>query len=289
MIKMQHKPNTLPQLSAPFNIIVDELNKNDIEYEELAVNPSILNPIQGIVYSNNVSDVDLNKPIWTDDSMNILDGHHRFAKALISDDPINIIKINLNQEEACRILNKIQDIYDYQESIIIDDESNDDIESDSNEFSDEIETNSNDMNIEINEPIEEKEFLIKLEEDNQNLLSDGNSKLNKQTVTAYRKNPINEESVIGNFFSVDAIDGYDKYEIDFDNLLDINKLGISIKNGQQPVDVLAKIWYPHVNFEELSKTYDMKPIDLKSKAISERAMKCGYDGIKYGKLLQGFK
>ena len=53
---------------------------------------------------------------------------------------------------------------------------------------------------------------------------------------------------------------------------------------------MAKIWFPHINFEKISEQYEMPSINLKNKAIAEKAMKLGYDGIKYGDtLIQGLK
>jgi hypothetical protein len=45
-----------------------------------------------------------------------------------------------------------------------------------------------------------------------------------------------------------------------------------------------------VNFEKLSQQYNMPVENLKCKAIAEKAVKMGYDGIKYGDtLVQGLK
>ena len=82
--------------------------------------------------------------------------------------------------------------------------------------------------------------------------------------------------------------GYTKYEIEFDNLLDANLLGLTSKDGQLPVDMLAKIWFPNINFEKLSEQYQIPVINLQAKAITTKAMNMGYDGIKYSdKLIQG--
>ena len=106
----------------------------------------------------------------------------------------------------------------------------------------------------------------------------------------FRSDPIKENSVVGNFFSLKPIEGFDKYQIDFDNLLDTHSLGIVYKESQEPADILAKIWFPHVNFEKISKEYDMSSANLKNKAIAEKAIKMGFDGIKYGDtLIQGLK
>ena len=67
-------------------------------------------------------------------------------------------------------------------------------------------------------------------------------------------------------------------------------MGVEYKESQVPVDVLVKIWFPHVNFEKIAEKHNTTPENIKNKAVSEKAKKMGYDGIKYGeKLLQGLK
>jgi len=67
-------------------------------------------------------------------------------------------------------------------------------------------------------------------------------------------------------------------------------LGVAYKDSQTPTDILAKIWFPNVNFEKISKQYNLSSDNLKNKAIAEKAMKMGFDGIKYGDaIIQGLK
>ena len=113
---------------------------------------------------------------------------------------------------------------------------------------------------------------------------------NPQKIKAYRKEPIMGNSTIGNFFVLKPVDGYDEYDIEFDNLLDTDDLDINYSENKTPIEVLSSIWFPHIDFDGLSKEQEIDTINLKNKAISEKARKSGYDGIKYGdKLLQGLK
>ena len=78
--------------------------------------------------------------------------------------------------------------------------------------------------------------------------------------------------------------------MNFENLLDTDDFGIHYKEGQIPAEMLAKAWFPHVNFEKLSEEYSVPALSLKNKAIAEKARTLGYDGIKYGDtLIQGLK
>ena len=277
MIDMRYKPRFLPQMSAPFDIVLEKLDEEGLKYDIVEVDPKELQPSQGVTFSDEVEkcNVDDNNPIWINNDMKILDGHHRWVKALIDGIPVKAIKINANDKDASRILNKIQDIYEYEQAHELEEVEMQDVINDEN---------SNDINY-----TDRKEFLTSLEEDNVEVQKEKPS-VNPQSIIAYRKEPIKENSVVGNFFTLNPIDGFNKYQIDFDNLLDTNALGVAYKDTQQPVEILAKIWFPHINFEKLSEQYNITSENLKNKAITEKAMKMGYDGILYNnKLLQGLK
>jgi len=276
MIDMRHKPYFLPQMSMPADEIVGKLDEEDIDYDYIQVEPSELNPSQGFTFSDDVgkSEIDDMNPIWLDQDNNVLDGHHRWVKASLDGVPLKAIKINMNNKDACRLLNKIQDVFDYTQQQRMEEEVAQDV------------LNANNQ---ANGGVSYNEYLQTLEEDNILVQQEKPSK-NDQVLIAYRRDPIKENSVIGNFFTISPIEGFAKYQIEFDNLLDTNALGVQFKDSQIPAEVLAKIWFPHVNFEKLSEEYDVPALNLKNKAIAEKARHMGYDGIKYGDtLVQGLK
>jgi hypothetical protein len=266
-------PKYLPQISAPIDLVFEKLIENDCDYDYSQINPNELSPSQPFTLSDDVHTAinDDIHPIWVDNEMKIIDGHHKWIKAVLDNTPIIIVKLNTDFKDACRVLNKIQDIYEYQQKRGLEEV----------EMQDTINYYGGDEN----------QFLNSLEEDNLNIETpSGETKTNQKTITAYRKEPIKENSAVGNFFSLKPIEGFSKYEIDFDNLLDLHSLGVTYKDGQEPADILAKIWFPHINFEKLSEQYGMPSINLKNKAITEKAMSLGYDGIKHDdKLIQGLK
>lgn len=271
------RPYHLPQLNAPYNVILEGLHDEGVNYKLIEITPTDddgINPLQNFVYSDEVHkcEIEDKKPIWLanmDDNMGICDGHHRYFKSLFTKKPIKAVHIDMDVKDACRLLNKIQDIYDYEKSRELEEVV---VQDTINNYGD-----------------DENQFLKSLEEDNANVQLEKPS-INKQTIIAYRKEPIKENSVVGNFFTLNPIKGFTKYQIDFDNLLDTNSLGITYKDSQKPVEILSKIWFPNVNFEQLSQEYNMPPENLKNKAIAEKAMKMGFDGIKYGDtLIQGLK
>jgi len=271
------RPYHLPQINQQYTTVLQKLDEENVDFEMVKLEPSEndgIEPSQKIVYSNEISGVNLddNNPIWIagGGGLNICDGHHRYFKAMFENKPILAVKLNIDFMDACRILNKIQDIYEYEESQGLEE-------------------------VQVQDAInfygeDENQFLNSLEEDNLNSETEEKPNKNKKTVIGYRKEPINDNSVVGNFFTVEPVSGWNKYEIDFDNLLDTSSMGVTYKDGQEPVDILAKSWFPNVNFEKISKQYDVPSINIKNKAVAEKAMKMGYDGIMYDKkIIQGLK
>ena len=272
IIDMRYKPQFLPQVNAPYDVVLQKLDDENVNYTSIEIDPNELKPLQGITFSDEVGNVKIDdmNPIWISSDMQVLDGHHRMVRALLDEIPIKCIKIDMNHKDACRILNKIQDIYEYEQSQGLEE-------------------------VQVQDTInfygeDENQFLNSLEEDNLATQTDEVPNTNEKTIIGYRKEPIKENSVVGNFFTLKPIVGWDKYEINFENLLDTNSLGVTYKDGQDPVDILTKTWFPNINFEKISKQYDVPAINLKNKAVAEKAMKMGYDGIKYGNtIIQGLK
>ena len=238
MIDMRYKPHFLPQVHAPYDVVMQKLDDEGVDYTHVEVDPNELKPLQGITFSDDVGNVDVDdmNPIWISSDMQVLDGHHRMVRALLDEIPIKCIMMNMNHKDACRTLNKIQDIYEYENS-----QGLEEVES-----QDAINYYQGDEN----------QFLKELEDDNAAVQGDEPSK-NDKVIVGYRRDPIKENSVVGNFFLLKPQEGFDAYEIEFSNLLDTNALGVTYKDGQEPVDILAKSWFPNINFEKLSTQHDV--------------------------------
>lgn len=271
-IDMRYKPRFLPQVNAPYDVVLQKLDDENVNYSIIEIDPNELKPLQGITFSDEVGNVKIDdmNPIWISSDMQVLDGHHRMVRALLDEIPIKCVMINMNHKDACRTLNKIQDIYEYEQSQGLEE-------------------------VQVQDTInfygeDENQFLNSLEEDNLATQTEEVSNTNEKMIIGYRKEPIKENSVVGNFFTLKPIVGWNKYEINFENLLDTNSLGVTYKDGQDPVDILTKTWFPNINFEKISKEYDVPAINIKNKAVAEKAMKMGYDGILYNNLIvQGLK
>lgn len=265
MINLRYKPYFLPQISAPYSIVVDKLNQENIEYGEEILHPNELTPMQGVVFNDEINfDNDGNDtpPIWISNKNEVIDGHHRFVKHLIMDKPIKCIRVNMNGKDSARILNKIQDIYEYEEQLNLEETVNADAINMRNDIDSDIDGEFDDNLIVPTDP-------------------------NNVKVFAYRDEPINENSSIGNFFTVESMNNSDKYEIDFDNLFEIDDKLIGHGN---PIEILFSIWFPNINIDKLCEKHDISPVNFKNLLIKNKANKLGYDGIKYGNtMIQGFK
>lgn len=274
MIDLRYKPMWLPQVNSPFNYTLDMLDKEGVKYKYMQSDPEELHPSQGIVAQDKVSQIDMDNlsPIWISQDDKVLDGHHRYVAALSRNVPIKCVKVMLSQKDAIRILNKIQDIFEYENQEKV------------------VEVVAQDQLNAMNEPdsgVSTSEFLATLETDGE--LEDGQEILhdNKKTkkISAYRKSDINEKSVVGNFFSLKESDGYSKYDIEFDSLLDTNELGLTYNAGSSPVAALCNKWFPKIDFDKIANVYGVKPESIMNRAVAEKARKLGHDGIKYGDIM----
>jgi len=277
MVTLQMKPKYLPQVNAPYKHVLKALEEDGIKYLIQDVNPKSLKPSQGIVSLDKISEIDENnmKPYWVSDDNTVLDGHHRHGKALSHEMPkVKIIKIKLPTKDAIRVLNKIQDIFEYntsketlQTEVVAQDVLNSEKDSDFMGF---LESQL-------------------LDDPTQEILHSGveivDTKKNKKKVSAYRKNDLSEESEAGNFFAVKPIDGYMKYDIEFENLLDTNDFGLTFNNEEPPTKKLAAVWFPNMDFTALAQKLGGDETKIINRAVSEKARKMGFDGIKYGDII----
>lgn len=278
---MKRKPSHMPQISAPFEYVIDSLNQDGVKYKDVTLHSDDILPSQQVTFLDTIK-IDKTKeeidPIWVagqDDEENVLiDGHHRWVDRL--GQPMRCIKIMKNPKDACRILNKIQDIFEYQKSTELEE-----MVTHSRNINDRNDPNNSEM-------VDDFDWLGRAIKETEEMNQDVERK--PKTVIGYRDKPINEESIVGNFFSLNKLPKCDKYEVQFDNLLDTDELGVDYKDGQNPIDILVRLWFPGINFIGLAEKYQTSEENLKNKAISEYAKKMGYDGIKYGNIMvQGFK
>jgi hypothetical protein len=120
------KPKWLPQMEAPKDYILNELSREGVVYKEENVDPSSLKPLQGYVDKSKakmfMDMIDKNEEIpypFISADNGILDGHHR-AFAFTKHPHVKgctALKIYLPNEDAARVLNKIQDRYEFEQEM----------------------------------------------------------------------------------------------------------------------------------------------------------------------------
>jgi hypothetical protein len=283
MIDIRYKPSWLPQMNAPLSYILGKLKDEGVSFKLIRISPKNLKPSQGIIFSDKVSDIDPNNipPIWSSKDHYTLDGHHRHGSSLSNNAPfIKSIEIDQNRDDAARTLNKIMDIYEHEITLSLDNNVDEVVGQD-------IINDRNDPNRDTNSFLDQLEAEVK---DGQQIIHD--DKVvggKKKTVKAYRKDPIKENSPVGNFFSLKPIDGYKKYEIEFNSLLNTNDMELIYRPDKNPIFILAKVWFPNVKFSNIAKKFEVDETILVNRVIVEKAKQMGYDGIKYGDIMiQGF-
>lgn len=228
-----YKPTYLPQISAPFNIVLDELKRENINYKKIILNPKNIKPSQSVIFLDKI-EPKFDGYIWLSNDFKILDGHHRYGHCLSYNKPIKSIIIDLPFMDSVRILNKIQDIISFNDK-----------------------NNINLFNVDVS---------------------------NKRKLIGYRNKPINNDSESGNFFMLHPCSGYDKYEIEFDNLLDTDDLNIIFKT-LNPLYELAEFWFKGVDLDFISNKHNIKKDILLNRLVHDTAKKFGFDGIKYGDII----
>lgn len=253
-----YRPKSLPQISAPFSYVAHHLNDMGHPYELVGAHVDSINPSQAFVDSDIVHGLmgqlqngDDLKAIWLDKDNNALDGHHRHAAYKLNKNThVPSVRLNCDKDQAIKILNEIQKKY-------------------------ESENNS--------------EFINSLMEDQDTSMyvPEKAVETSKEMVKAFRKKPVVERSISGNFFSLKEIPGYKPYEIEFDSLLNTDDIDPKIKKEVNPVAALAVVWFPRLNFEQKSKDMGMSVDDFINTIVAEKARTKKVDGILYGdKLLQ---
>lgn len=258
MEENMYKSKSLPQISAPFSYVVHHLNDMGHPYEMIGANVDNINPSQAFIDSDIVHSFidqlkngeDL-KAIWLDKDNNTLDGHQRHAAYKLNKNThVPAVRLMCDKESAIKILSEIQSKYEKENN------------------SDFINTLMEDQDTSMYVPEKPVETT-------------------KEKIKAFRKKPIVQKCISGNFFALKELPGYKPYEIELDAVFDTDSIDSSIKKQNNPVAALAQIWFPNLNVEQKAKDMEMTPDDFINTIVAEKARTKKIDGILYGdKLLQ---
>lgn len=273
------KPMWLPQMRSGVEYVKQELDKQGIKHGMVEMPPKELIPLQKNVkkskveYFQEMTDSDTQfEPIYVADDNSILDGHHR-AFALMNDPLISragCFKIYLGVNDAARVLNKVQDKYDFETNF--NPETDDILTFDSLKNSDQYHNFDKDSTLSSNPNIQEEE---------NETMDFATVKNNPKTVSLYKGKPINTKARTGDFLTQEQKKNFNhKYDIQFENLLEISEE--ELKNYASGIDYIVEKWFQGVNMKEESVKHALTQETHTYRQINEKAKKLGYDGIKYG-------
>jgi hypothetical protein len=279
------QPIWLPQVKDDnVDEILQELKDSGIIVKKVMVEPSYLKPLQKKVMKSKIDDI--NRVIdndeylpksWVDANNNILDGHHRvYAYQSRPDiDRVECYKVFLNSQDACRLLNKIQDRIEFKKEFGI--------------------TSPSTFN--ILDPIEkvmssvsrpQAKYLGPDKEQEQQEVSDKLTfdDVTNKAVTLYSVRPFDKGNTSGFIMSFTKDKGYDKeYEILFDKLLNVPVEQMDLYDPFY----LAAMYILDPSFEKDSGRIKKMASDVNkvhAEFIKDRlngfAKRAGYDGINFG-------
>jgi hypothetical protein len=265
----------LPQMKSGLSYVKNELEKQGIKHGMVKVAPKELIPLQANVKKSKVEYfkemVDGNQPlepIFVSDDNHILDGHHR-AYAFMNDPSVTAVvclKLYMDANDAARVLNKIQDKYDF--------ETNFNPESDDLLTFDNVAKTSQqftDFDIDKQGAIAEEDELVDF----------AAVKNNPKSITLYKSKPINQKSKTGDFLIPEQKRNFNhKYDINFENLYEIKDE--DLQSYASPIDYIVEKWFSGVNMKEESVKHSLTQEMYTYRQINEKAKKMGFDGIKYG-------
>jgi len=284
--------NNSLQISAPFNNIIQGLSNDDINYELLRMNPAKLNPTKTHILGDEIKEFPENKVIYADQDNKILDGHKHFRNSIALNKPeVYVIRLRLPFDESRNILEKQQMLWDEKQK--------NNINNNQEPFTQNIQEpkvneviGQDSLNMINDKSYDDEAFNDDREQNDISYTSTNDDKnkdepyvdtltprgKNPQTITGYRDKAINENSPIGNFFLLKPVEGFSKYEIDLDNLLDVSDYEL---DENKPFEELAYLWFPHIDFEKIGKEKDVDVENIYKRCISQRLQELGFDGIKY--------
>ena len=272
----------LPQIKEEnVSEILQELKDNGIIVKKVLVEPSYLKPLQKKVSKQKIDEV--NQVIdndgylpktWVDANNNILDGHHRAYVYQSRPDiaKVECFKIFLNSNDACRILNKIQDRIDFKTEYGIS-------EPNSYNIQDPVQREMSNLDAPRAKYLgRETEHEIK-----EDLTFDD---VTNKVLTLYSVRTFDKGNTSGFIMSFTKDKGYDKeYEILFDKILHVPQEEMEL---YEPF-YLAGMYMLDPSFEKDTAMIKKMASDVNkvyAEFIKDRlngfAKRAGYDGINFG-------
>lgn len=298
-VEKRMKPSWMAQVTAPHQFILDNLDKMGIGYKMDNIDPAKCKPMQEKIDTKKVNffkdKIDNNQPlepIYMAGDDEILDGHHRAFSFTEHPDieSMSCIKIYAEYKDAMRLLNQLQDRYDFGQEFNAGQMQPMGMlpATGANQGNAGAETpavmaeQGEDEALPSEEPETSTEKPVDSSDDGRYVSYDSAGK-NKQVLTLFKAKPLNDKAKTGDFLIMKSKPGFTvEYTLEFENLLAMSPE--EIENPELPTESLLKKWKPDVDLQaEAAKQSLMYPIYL-SREINTLANQKGIDGVQYGDL-----
>ncbi len=255
------KPIWSPQInSGAHDFILGQLDKNNFPYTTGYIDPNELKPSQISVNNNSIkyfNDCIANKkqidPIYVAQGQ-ICDGHAKVYAA--KNNPkvkgIYAIQIGLPFQDACAILNKYNDRFEFENGV-------------ENEIT---ETEDDDKNLLLGGPESESES--------------GDTKEKKsKIITVYSPKPIQKDGKHNFVITTEKPRFTHKYDLQFENLHEIPDESLT----DDPISSLYQEWFNSNDLNEIEKMASKVALTsdkFMTREIAKEAKKRKFDGIQFG-------
>jgi hypothetical protein len=298
------KPSWMAQVTAPPEYVVEYLERTGVGHKKVAMDPKMCKPLQDKVDLKKAQGIqeamDQNKPlgpIFISGDDEILDGHHRAYAAIKHPEveQVACIKIYMEYKDAMRLLNKVQDKFEFEqeqeaqagggkaiggEPVKMVDEEDRDESATTDVKPDGAAEQATDEHLPA-------EVVPQAQGPAQNLVSYETAGNNPKSVKAYKAmNSINSQARTGDFLLLEKKPTMKfEFNLDFENLLEIAQE--ALENITIPTEAVLQDWLPGADYAQESKSQGLPQEVWMSREVNRLALQKGFDGVLYGdKLVQ---
>lgn len=317
------KPSWMAQVTAPKEYVLEYLEKEGIGHKVATMDPKMCKPLQNkidLAKAQGIQEaMDKNEPlgpIYLSGDDEILDGHHRAFAAIRHPDVEGIacIKLYLEHKDAMRVLNKIQDIFSFEQEHGINAGEN------MGNMAPQVATMAQPIESAAPQPAVMAKPIAMAEEDKEEapvsvaevkpeggadqatdehlpseavpstpgsatqLVGFETAGHNPKQVKGYKAKPLNTQARTGDFLFIEKNPTVKfEYNLSFENLLEITPE--QLEGIGFPTEAVLQEWLPGADYAQEAKSQGLSQEVYMSREVNRMALQKGFDGIQYGKVL----
>lgn len=308
-VEKRIKPTWMAQVDAPQDYVLEFLNREGIGHKVDKLDPKLCKNTQKDVNTEKVKGMqeamDKNQPlgpVYLSADDEILDGHHRVFAAIRHPEVESVacIKLYLGLQDAMRVLNKCQDIFNFQKDNtpgfaekygnlapgqegLVKEEDKEPVtpEAETNPIAVSADTKT-DNDTDVHLPSE----AVPTQKSGSQLVPFESAVQNPQTMTLYSAKGINRKARTGDFLLTQEKPSMKQaFDCAFENILDIKPE--AMEGITYPTEAVLQEWLPGQDYAAEAKTQGLPQEIYMSREVNRLALQKGFDGINYGgKLVQ---